>query len=161
MIKRILAISFTVCAIWGCSNQSKITEKLNADSLAEDSVSTETMETDSMKMGDEHSAMNSLDWDGTYKGILPCADCEGIETTITLTDDQTYTMQTKYLGKSDAKYFDSKGKFNWDKAGQIITLEGIKDAPGKYFVGENTLTQLDMEGKRITGQLADKYILKK
>jgi uncharacterized lipoprotein NlpE involved in copper resistance len=26
-------------------------------------------------------------------------------------------------------------------------------------VGENTLTQLDLEGNRITGELADKYVL--
>ena len=33
---------------------------------------------------DMHTTMNSLDWDGTYTGILPCADCKGIETNITL-----------------------------------------------------------------------------
>ena len=49
---------------------------------------------------DEHNAKNSLDYLGTYKGILPCADCEGIETTITLNKDETYTSTVKYLGKS-------------------------------------------------------------
>ena len=27
---------------------------------------------------DDHNSQNSLDWSGTYKGIIPCADCEGI-----------------------------------------------------------------------------------
>ena len=31
-------------------------------------------------VNDEHNAKNSLDYIGMYKGILPCADCEGIET---------------------------------------------------------------------------------
>ena len=36
-----------------------------------------------------HNAQNSLDWNGTYKGVLPCADCAGIEKEITLYKDQT------------------------------------------------------------------------
>ncbi len=30
---------------------------------------------------DEHTAETALDYEGTYKGILPCADCPGIATT--------------------------------------------------------------------------------
>ena len=37
---------------------------------------------------DMHNAENSLDIAGVYKGVLPCADCEGIETTIVLKDDK-------------------------------------------------------------------------
>ena len=37
----------------------------------------------------------------------------------------------------------------------------MENAPKFYFVGENTLTQLDMEGKKITGSLAEEYILSK
>ncbi|HSH50375.1 MAG TPA: copper resistance protein NlpE N-terminal domain-containing protein, partial [Bacteroidales bacterium] len=29
---------------------------------------------------DMHTSEISLDWQGTYKGVLPCADCPGIET---------------------------------------------------------------------------------
>jgi NlpE N-terminal domain len=45
--------------------------------------------------------------------------------------------------------------------GSIITLTGIKNKPNEYFVGENKLIQLDIDGNKITGSLADKYILKK
>ncbi|WP_438946633.1 copper resistance protein NlpE N-terminal domain-containing protein, partial [Sediminibacterium sp.] len=27
-----------------------------------------------------HEAQNSLDWQGSYSGVLPCASCPGIET---------------------------------------------------------------------------------
>jgi uncharacterized lipoprotein NlpE involved in copper resistance len=37
----------------------------------------------------------------------------------------------------------------------------VKDSPNRYLVGENTLTQLDMEGNKITGNMADQYVLKK
>lgn len=45
----------------------------------------------------------------------------------------------------------------WDAQGQKITL-----ADGtQYLVGENQLIMLDTEGKRITGELAANYVLKK
>ena len=37
--------------------------------------------------GNEHNSQNSLDWEGVYKGILPCADCDGIETEIVINSD--------------------------------------------------------------------------
>lgn len=67
-------------------------------------------------------------------------------------------MTRTYEGKS-AEPFKSTGKFNWDANGSTIQLEGEK--PGRFQVGENQLFQLDAEGKRITGDLADSYILKK
>ena len=105
---------------------------------------------------DEHNAKNSLDYQGNYRGNLPCADCESIETTISLTADD-YTKQTVYKGKSD-KVFKETGKFTWNDAGNTITLSGSA-APNQYFVGENALFHLDVDGKRIEGDLASKYQL--
>jgi uncharacterized lipoprotein NlpE involved in copper resistance len=110
---------------------------------------------------DMHSSRTSLDWNGTYKGVVPCADCEGIETEISLSLDMTYTIRTRYLGKGDQKVFEEKGKFSWNEGGSIITLLGIQNGPTKYQVGENHLTQLDLKGNKIVGALAKKYILTK
>ncbi len=110
---------------------------------------------------DAHNSQNSLDWQGTYKGVTPCADCEGIETEIVLNADLTFTLKTKYLGKVDGKVFQETGSFVWDKTGGIISLEGLKGRPSQYKVGENRLIQLDMEGNVITGDLAEKYVLTK
>jgi uncharacterized lipoprotein NlpE involved in copper resistance len=107
------------------------------------------------------NSQNSLDWQGTYKGVTPCADCEGIETEITLNADLTYTIKTKYLGKGDGKVFEEKGSFVWDKTGGSITLQARKGAPSQYKVGENRLIQLDREGNIISGALAEKYVLTK
>ena len=109
---------------------------------------------------DGHNSANSLDIEGTYKGNLPCADCEGIETEITLNKDLTFVKRSHYLGK-DNMVFEEKGSFSWNSSGNIITLSGIKNAPNQYFVGENMIQQLDMEGRKITGDLAEKYILTK
>jgi len=46
-------------------------------------------------LADSHNSQNSLDWQGTYKRVTPCADCEGIETKIILNSDYTYLKTTK------------------------------------------------------------------
>lgn len=112
------------------------------------------------KIADEHNAKNSLDYLGIYKGILPCADCEGIETEIILSKDETYIKKTKYLGK-DEKVFEELGDFTWQEDGNTMSLEGIDTEPTLYFVSENKLIQLDQEGNKIEGNLAKNYELLK
>jgi len=109
---------------------------------------------------DQHNASNSLDWQGTYRGTLPCADCEGIETELTINQDNTYELKTSYLGKGD-QTFEEKGTFSWNEAGNTITLSEAKNRPSQYFVAENKVIQLDMAGNKITGSLSEYYILKK
>jgi copper homeostasis protein (lipoprotein) len=111
----------------------------------------------SLPTGD--NSMTSLDWNGTYKGVTPCADCEGIETMITLNLDKTYTLSTKYLGKKEARTNMNSGSFEWSADGGSVRLKGITSGPSQYKVGENKLFQLDMQGKMIEGALASKYIL--
>ncbi|MCF6132563.1 copper resistance protein NlpE N-terminal domain-containing protein [Flavobacterium wongokense] len=105
-----------------------------------------------------HNAKNSLDYIGTYKGILPCADCNGLETEIAINENSTFSIKTKYQGKGDKLYV-QKGHFTWNKKGNTIILTDVKNGPNQYFVGENTLTQLDLTGKKITGKLAEEYKL--
>ncbi|SHM64551.1 META domain-containing protein [Cyclobacterium lianum] len=103
---------------------------------------------------------NALDWEGTYSGVLPCADCEGIAISISLDREGKYVKSSRYLGKSE-EAFRQEGRFEWNSAGNTITLAGISDSPDRYLVGENQLFHLDQEGNRIRGALADKYVLKK
>jgi len=110
------------------------------------------------KTMDEHNAQNSLDFLGTYKGTLPCADCEGIETEITFNADETYKMTMKYKGKGD-KVFEEIGDYGWKEDGKTLMLEGIDSAPVLYGVEENKLIHLDQDGKRITGPMGKNYEL--
>ncbi len=109
-----------------------------------------------------HNSQNSLDWEGTYQGILPCADCEGIQTQITLNKNLTYTYKAKYLGKEDT-IFEKNGGFVWNDEGGKISLANFDEekVAVQYMVGENALFKLDMKGNKITGDLADKYVLRK
>ena len=147
-LKIALSLSFLV-ALASCqkSNQS--------DDLVVDDEVFETEE-----FVDHHTALNSLDYMGIYKGVLPCADCEGIQTTVELGSGNSYTKKVIYLGKDDQEVFESAGTFTWNDAGNTITLNE-EDEPNQYFVGENVLFHLDMEGNRIEGELAEKYQLNK
>jgi uncharacterized lipoprotein NlpE involved in copper resistance len=114
-----------------------------------------------------HNSRNSVNWAGVYSGIIPAASGPGINVEITLDNDGTYNISYQYIDRGD-EVFTGMGTFQWDDAGSIITLDfgnTDKDAPAPfalyYQVGENTLFQLDMAGKKISGALADNYILKK
>src|SRR5690606_19421520 len=105
-----------------------------------------------------HNPQNALDWAGTYSGVLPCADCPGIETVVTLNADGTYSATTHYLDKGGQR-FDEQGTFRWDRGGNTIILSG--GDPARYRVGENRLIRLALDGSDITGPLAKHYVLTK
>lgn len=109
-----------------------------------------------------HNSKNSLDWQGVYTGVTPCADCEGIETVLRIDTNSNYKLETTYLGKS-AKPFVEKGSFTWDKSGGRIKLRnsGKATQPSYFLVGESQLIQLNTDGKPVMSDLASKYILKK
>lgn len=110
---------------------------------------------------DNHTSQDSLDWPGSYSGVLPCANCEGIETELTLASNMTYVLITRYLGRNDSKADTVKGKFSWQ--GNKLKLERIREneRPSLYKAEENQVRQLDMQGKEITGDLAKRYVLAK
>lgn len=108
------------------------------------------------------NSMVSVDWQGLYTGIIPCADCEGIQTLIRLNGDLSYIWKTRYLGK-DETIFGTTGNFDWSDDGSTVTLiNNVKEKSGpSWLVGENTLYMLDGDGNRITGDLAEQYRLNK
>lgn len=110
----------------------------------------------------QDNSRTSLDWNGIYSGILPCADCEGIKTDIDLHPEGTFSLARRYLGKDDSLYT-VYGTFHWNEQGNIIILENTSGGtkPGHFLVGENQLIKLDDNNQRIKGDLANRYILRK
>lgn len=100
----------------------------------------------------EFSVVNLI---GVYKGNLPCADCDAIETFLTLTNQYDFEMKYRYIGKSD-QLFEYEGK--WHLEDNRLVLEGVDYM---YKVDKNRLWQLDLSGNEIMGELADKYVLVK
>lgn len=131
----------------------------NSDQKSSSNINN-TLKTEETASKDPHNAQNSLDWAGTYTGVTPCADCEGIQTELTLNPDMTYILKTNYMGR-DTHFPEDRGTFKWDSSGSKVELIGLKDGPNLFFVGENMVRLLDMEGKEVSGPLADHYVLKK
>lgn len=147
MMKLIFLIPF-ITLFFGCGNNQK--QEGCAHPVRFSEIAKQMM--------DEHNAQDSLDYEGIYKGKFPTADGEGMEVTVELSENN-YTQTVSYIGKENST-FTKTGKYTWNEAGDTITLNGA-NAPNQYFVGENKLIQLDMDGQMITGELADMYVLKK
>lgn len=148
LVTAILAMSILVVS---CKDQKK--EEVSSEPTTEVNASENT----SFEGQDGHNAQNSLDWAGEYTGTIPCADCPGIDVTIALHEDGSFTKKNVYQEKSDAT-FEEKGTFTWDQSGSIVTLNSGDDS-SLFQVQEGRLLMLDQEGQKITGDLANMYVL--
>lgn len=67
-------------------------------------------------------------WLGTYRGILPCADCNRIELEIVLSEDFHYQMKTEKIGSIQFPPQVVRGKFKWRLDGDgLIQLDDQGD----------------------------------
>ena len=107
---------------------------------------------------DMHTAETSLDYQGTYAGTLPAADCPGIETRLTLKKDGTFDLHMKYIDRDSE--FDEKGAFTVKE--NLLTLTPSEGGQPQYYkVEENRLRRLDADKQPVTGPLDENYVLKK
>ena len=141
MMKKLFIFTCACLLITSCNSNKK-----------NDSTAATPIETTDM-----HNAENALDYDGTYTGTLPAADCPGINMTLTIKKDKTFELVSEYIDRQDAT-FKEYGTYSIE--GNIITLMNGEDKQ-YYKVGENILTALDQNKQAITGELADHYILHK
>lgn len=138
----ILAAAITLVACGGNQQKKAVSEKVKADAVKVDM----------------HDAESSLDYQGTYTGVFPAADCPGIDMRLTLKKDGTYSLHMKYLDRDSE--FDEKGAFTVKE--NLLTLTPSEGGQPQYYkVEENRLRRLDAEKQPVTGALADNYILQK
>lgn len=124
-----------------------------------DHTSNQDIATSNDTVKDASTTQNLLDWEGTYKGILPAADAPGIDMTIILYPDSTFS-QTYFFIDKKVKPVTSSGKFTWNADRDIITLESLTP-PEQYLISEGRITHLDAEGNLFTGEVAKRQILTK
>ncbi|HTE25940.1 copper resistance protein NlpE [Flavitalea sp.] len=95
-----------------------------------------------------------------YAGMIPCEDCDAVETTVTLFADTTFELRIAYIGKNpkDTAGLNKtiSGKFMMHS--DTVHLEG---AESRYLKSDTALFQLDKTGRIMTGKKAEKYVLKK
>ena len=150
-MKSIIILLALVCLI-SCKDQEKTAESNSLESSKEE-IRTQPDNT--------HNSRNSLDWDGVYEGVLPCEDCEGIETSIRLKKNLDYVLSQHYLGRAESEEnnLNETGKFEWNKQGNAISLG---ERQKLYFqVSENYLLQVFKDESKVMGDSAIKYRLTK
>ena len=132
----------------------------NQTNSAESTTETDTTQ---QSMADQREAMTeNLSYVGTYEGVLPCADCSGIKTTLML-EKESYTLKEEYEDKGKEGVFDSKGSVSYDAEKQLLTLTDAANANDKrcYRVTEGALKMLSADGSEVDSELAAKYVLNK
>ena len=139
MMKKVFIPILACLLITSCTGNKK-----NTDRSATESV-------------DMHNATHSQDYDGTYTGTFPAADCPGIKMTLIIKKDKTFELVSQYMDKENAT-FKEYGVYTVE--GNIMTLLNGDDKQ-YYKIGENTLTALNRDKQEITGELAEHYILHK
>lgn len=88
----------------------------------------------------------------SYQGILPCADCGGVDMRLSLAEDGTFVLQETYLATRDGnKTFASHG--TWTRTGDQLILSP-ENGERRYFrqMGSG-LRMLDRQGNAITSTL--------
>lgn len=105
------------------------------------------------------SKQSQNDITGIYTGVLPCADCPGIETTITVHQDNSYEKTQVYTQK-DSVPFISAGII---KKGEDDNTWVFKSRYNETFYQyeDSALKLLDINRKEIDSLLEQHYILKK
>lgn len=92
----------------------------------------------------------------SWRGVLPCADCEGIETSLFLEKDGTWIMNERYQGvRSEPSSFASYGV--WARTADTLVLTDSKGEKAYYRAKGDKLEMMDREGKPIVSTL--NYIL--
>lgn len=151
-MKNLLYCALALVLFIGCGQSNK--QKKGASEV------TTPVEENIPQQIDEHNAKNSLDYFGIYEGLTPCADCEGILVRVTIQKDETFALHTAYIknGK-EVSPDDFTGNYEWNEAGNTITLKSTQDFPKQIFVAEGRIFLLDQEGKKIESPNAEYYIL--
>lgn len=145
-MKRTILLAATALALVACGSSAR------KKAASAGNAKTETA------VPDMHTAETSLDYEGTYTGTFPAADCPGIEITLRLKDDGKYDLHMKYIDRKTE--FDETGTYTVE--GNMLTLKSSDgDEPDYYKVEENRLRLLDADRQPITGELAIRYTLTK
>ena len=95
---------------------------------------------------------------GTYDGRLPCADCSGLRTVLTLGADGRYRMEESYEGKP-AKPIATRGSYRLDAARGVVTLDRAAGGRSVQVAGDRAYV-LAPDGKRFADvPFPDAFIL--
>lgn len=108
------------------------------------------------KRGMGPTPAHGLSLPASFRGTLPCADCEGIRHHLDLWPDQYYHMSREWLGRKDATARrDEIGRWYAYAERGAIVLHGASEMPLFWQVmAADRLRQMDMAGNPIDSDLS-------
>ena len=98
--------------------------------------------------------MDSI-FNNTYAGVLPCPDCEGIETYIKINKDSTISRYFYYLDKSKLPEIKVG---SWTRKDSIFTAEFNREKLFYKLKNGRTILRVGADLKEVKGRLADQYV---
>jgi uncharacterized lipoprotein NlpE involved in copper resistance len=141
----------------GCQKDDKKTSVEQQEQGTLPNIDNDTVPKDTPGGASATDTTDAAKWAGNYSGSLPCGDCKGILTKITLNNDKTYTLSSQYIGK-ETRPTVYNGTFNLDKS--IVTLDAEGDHLKFQLMPEdNMIVKLDKFGNEEQGGPAARYYL--
>lgn len=87
-----------------------------------------------------------------FQGTIPCADCPGIDLTVSLYADSTFALEQVYQDRDPSSTWRDAG--SWVDEGGVLVLQGGGENPMRFTrFGDDSLTMLDSGGEPIESGL--------
>jgi len=104
----------------------------------------------------------SLDFHGIFYGYVPCNDCAGIKTTLSLKQNNNYLLVTQPARDSSREFYE-KGKYSWNDENHTLILTPRKESSTRHYLikDEGTIVQLNSDGTQMPKELEDSYTLRR
>jgi len=93
----------------------------------------------------------SQEFHGIFYGYLPCNDCPGIKTTLSLKQNNNYLLVTQQAKESSREFYE-KGKYSWNDESRTVVLTPKKGGTNErnyHIEDEGTLIQLNEVGTKM------------
>lgn len=86
---------------------------------------------------------------GEFDGIIPCGDCQGIQTKLQLNADGSYKLDETFTGRATNNFLSSKGQWQIQDDHHFILAPSEQGWEHRPFevLDNNDITQLGKEGK--------------
>lgn len=109
-----------------------------------------------MNSEDQQVSQSIEDLPAVYSGVMPCADCPGIESTVVLNED-SFEELNHYQDRGDNLY---RVEGTWTLTGDTLKLYRIESEIHKAFMfSRDQIKLLDRKLQPITGELEKNYTL--
>jgi uncharacterized membrane protein len=109
-----------------------------------------------MNSGDEQVSQSIEDLPAVFSGVVPCADCPGIETVVVLTETG-FEELSHYQDRGNNLY---RVDGTWTLTGDTLKLYRVEDELHMaYLYSRDQIKQLDQDLQPITGELEENYAL--